>query len=132
MFTNAEKPGVGVQGLKADYGSGGKAVAEVYGLGKMLQSMTALKGGTVTNDQIKGAMTNKITELGVSNVTAHAADPKKLQVFDIAPASVTNKPAMMQSIINSTGSQQSISKYIFPGAGRSERGYHVEIPQKKP
>ena len=131
MFDNAEKPGVGVQGLKNDYGAGGEQVADVYGRAKAMQGLATQFAGTVTDGQVKGMMENKINEIGVNNVTNHAADPNVLQVFDIAPSSITNKPAMMNAIEGSIGGGGPISKRIFPGPGRSEKAYHVEIPQPK-
>lgn len=136
MFQNAEgfdQNGnkVGVTGLKADYGTNGDIVADVYGKGKAMQGLASQFGGTVTNEQIIGMMERKINELGVSNVTNHAADPNVLQVFDIAPTSIVNDTAFKNKIVNSTGQGKPISWHKFPGPGSSEKGYHVEIPQKR-
>lgn len=133
MFENAEgydKNGnkISVSGLKADYGENGEKVADVYGKGIAMRGIASHFGGTITNGQIIGMMENKINELGVSNVTNHAADPNVLQVFDIAPTSIVNDDRFMSAIINSTGKDKPISEKIFPGAGRSEKGYHIEIP----
>jgi hypothetical protein len=114
MFDKLEVEGV--ESMKALYGNNGDKVIDVY---------SEEKEGGSCHYCIKSEMVKKINSLGPSNVSKHAADPKKLQVFDIAPSSITNKDAFRRSIDSFVGNL--ISNRIHPGS--SEKAYHIEIPQ---
>src|SRR6476646_5533353 len=79
MFNNLETQGVAAQ--RRLYKPPGQAVIDVYVAGKAAGK---------TSDAIKAEMTAKINELGPMNVSHHAADPKLLNVFDVAPSSVSD------------------------------------------
>jgi RHS repeat-associated protein len=110
----------GATSMKALYGAGGDKVVDVY---------TEKTSKGYCDLCTKSAMESKINEVGPTNVSNHTSDPAKLQVFDVAPSSVTNSSGFKQAIDNNTGSGKPISNRIHPGG--SEKAYHIEIPQKK-
>ena len=83
----------------------------------------AQKAGKSRDETIK-AMEQKIIAIGPSNVSHHAADPKVLNVFDVAPSSIpSNKKTAWEAAITAN---KSVAKFIFPPA---DPGYHFEIKQ---
>ena len=78
MFNNLERFGVAHQ--RALYGPAGDLVIEVYRKAKQ-----AGRGAPA----IKALMTDEIVRVGPNRVSRHAADPKVLNVLDIAPSSVS-------------------------------------------
>ena len=79
----------------------GQAVIDVYESGKAAGK---------TPDAIKADMTAKIVDLGPMNVSHHAADPKLLNVFDVAPSSVADVDAFQ----NAAKADTRVSKFLTP------------------
>jgi hypothetical protein len=67
-------------------------------------------------------MEAKIIELGPTSVSHHAADPKVLNVFDVAPSSIADKMAFEMAV----RADRRVSKFLLPP---NDPGYHLEIPQ---
>ena len=111
MFNNLESQGIAAQ--RRLYKAPGQAVIDVYEAGK--------KAGK-TSDTIKAEMTAKINELGPMNVSHHAADPKLLNVFDVAPSSVADVNAFQAAVKKDAR----VSKFLTPP---NDPGLHFEIPQ---
>lgn len=111
MFQNLELLGVASQ--KALYGPFGDQVIDVFAQGKRAGRSAA---------RIQLAMERKIVELGPGNVSRHAADPKVLNVFDIAPTSIRNPRAFERAARKERG----VSKLLTPP---NDPGFHLEIPQ---
>ncbi|HXH37575.1 MAG TPA: hypothetical protein VNN08_03030 [Thermoanaerobaculia bacterium] len=111
MFNNLETQGVARQ--RTLYKAPGQAVIDVYEAGKAAGK---------TSDAIKADMTAKIIELGPMTVSHHAADPKLLNVFDVAPSSVADVNAFMAA----AKGDARVSKFLTPP---SDPGLHFEIPQ---
>lgn len=111
MYNNCETQGVAAQ--KKLYKEPGQAVIDVYVAGK---------AASKSPDAIKADMTAKINELGPMNVSHHAADPKVLNVFDVAPSSVAN----VDSFQKAAKADARVSKFLTPP---NDPGLHFEIPQ---
>ena len=111
MFQNIESQGVKAQ--KKLYGPFGDQVIDVY---------AASKAANKTADQIKADMEAKIVELGPTNVSHHASDPNILNVFDVAPSSITDRPAFERAV----RAEPRVKKFLLPP---DDPGYHLEIPQ---
>ena len=112
MFQNLEARGVAHQ--KSLYGPNGDAVIDVY---------AAAKRAGKNAQQILKAMEQKIVALGPGNVSHHAADPKVLNVIDIAPTSIAN-PAAFEKAVRA---DKRVKKFIKPP---EDPAYHLEIPQR--
>ena len=115
MYNNIEATGAAAQ--KALYASPGDAVINVYVTEKA-------RGKTAT--EIKAAMRAKIVALGPSRVSRHCGDPKKLNVIDVAPSSIADKPSF-EDAIEAAKSNGKIRQYFMPRDG--DPAYHLEIPQ---
>ncbi len=113
MFNNL--PQFGVAHQKALYGAGGDQVIEVY-----RQARAAGKSATA----IQALMEQKIVQIGPAKVSRHASDPRVLNVFDVAPGSVTKKKAFEQAV----RADSRVAKFITPP---TDPGYHLEIPQRQ-
>ncbi|MCC6612866.1 MAG: transglycosylase SLT domain-containing protein [Anaerolineae bacterium] len=113
MYNNLEK--YGVQHQKDLYGRSGDSVIDEY-----VKSRAAGK----TSDQIKADMETKINEVGPTNVSRHTGDPNVLNVFDVAPSSITNKVAFEKAV----KADSRVTKFLMPP---QDPGYHLEIPQPK-
>lgn len=111
MYNNIEAKGVAAQ--KKLYAAAGDAVIDVY-----VKSKAAKK----SPDQIKADMEAKIIELGPTRISHHAADPKVLNVFDVAPSSIADKKAFELAV----SKDKRVSKFLLPP---NDPGYHLEIPQ---
>jgi hypothetical protein len=111
MFNNLETQGVAAQ--RKLYKPPGQAVIDVYVAGKAANESA---------DDIKAEMTAKILELGPETVSHHAADPKVLNVFDVAPSSVSNVAAFEAA----AKADNRVSKFLTPP---NDPGLHFEIPQ---
>jgi hypothetical protein len=111
MFNNLETQGVAAQ--RRLYKDPGQAVISVYEAGKAAGK---------TPDAIKADMTAKINELGPMTVSHHAADPKLLNVFDVAPSSVAD----VDSFQKAAKADARVSKFLTPP---NDPGLHFEIPQ---
>jgi hypothetical protein len=111
MFDNLERFGVAHQ--KALYGPSGDRVIEVYQQAKRASRDAAT---------IKALMAQEIVRIGPTRVSRHASDPNVLNVFDVAPSSVTRRAAFEQAV----RSDQRVTKFIVPP---TDPGYHLEIPQ---
>ena len=114
MFQNLEAKGVASQ--KALYGPNGDLVIDVFAAGKAAGKTAA---------QIQADMTKKIIGLGPSNVSHHAADPKVLNVFDVAPTSI---PAARQAAFKAAlRADPRVKKFLEPSDG--DPAFHIEIAQ---
>jgi len=111
MYNNLEGQGVAAQ--RKLYKPPGQAVIDVYVAGKAANKSA---------DEIKAEMTARINELGPMNVSHHAADPKVLNVFDVAPSSVADVPAFEAA----AKADNRVSKFLTPP---NDPGLHFEIPQ---
>lgn len=111
MFQNLEKFGVAHQ--KRLYGPSGDQVIEVY---------RQAKAGGKPADTIRQLMTQEILRIGPTRVSRHAADPRVLNVFDVAPSSVANRAAFEQAV----KAEPRVAKFLVPP---TDPGYHLEIPQ---
>lgn len=113
MYDNLERNGVEHQ--KKLYGPSGDKVIDVY---------AAKKKAGKKREEIIIAMRDKIRDLGPTKVSRHASDPKKLNVFDVAPSSISNKPSFEKAV----KADARVAKFLVPP---SDPGYHLEIPQPK-
>ncbi len=77
MYENIERHGVVHQ--KKLYGSYGDKIINEY---------SALKASGKNKIDIINGMKARITQIGAGKVSKHAADPKKINVVDIAPSSI--------------------------------------------
>jgi hypothetical protein len=114
MFANLEA--LGVKSQKALYGPNGDLVIDVYVHGKAAGKTAA---------QIQKDMTKRIIGLGPSNVSHHAADPKVLNVFDVAPSSIP--AAKWAAFEKAVLADKRVHKFFKPNDG--DPGFHIEIPQ---
>ena len=113
MFNNLER--YGVEHQKALYAPAGDRVIDVYAVSKAANK---------TSDHIKADMEQKIKEVGPTNVSRHASDPKVLNVFDVAPSSISNGRAFEQAV----KADKRVTKFLTPPG---DPGYHLEIPQPR-
>lgn len=113
MYDNIESKGVASQ--KELYGANGDKVIDVYAEGK--------KQG-LPREEIEKNMTDKINELGPSNVSKHMADSEEMNVVDISPAGIKDKKKFVEALKN----DPRISKVLEPP---NDPAYHIEIPQNK-
>lgn len=111
MFQNLQTFGVAHQ--KKLYGPAGDQVIEVYRRAKEAGKPAA---------EIRDLMTREILRIGPTRVSRHAADPRVLNVFDVAPSSVTNRAAFEQAV----RAEPRVAKFLVPP---NDPGYHLEIPQ---
>jgi hypothetical protein len=113
MFENLER--VGVKAQKDLYGPFGDMIIDVYAQGKAAGKTAA---------QIQKDMTARIVAVGPTNVSHHAADPKILNVFDIAPTSIPQ--AKWDALEKAVRSDKRVKQFFRPPA---DPGFHLEIPQ---
>ncbi len=111
MYINLEQQGIDAQ-LRL-YKQPGRDVIEVYRQGKKDGKDAAT---------IQALMTAEIVRLGPTTVSRHASDPKILNVFDVAPSSVTKRPAFEAAV----RAEKRVTKFLLPP---NDPGYHLEIPQ---
>ncbi len=111
MFENLERLGGTHQ--KALYGPYGDHVIDMY-----LQGKAAGR----TADRIRRDMERRIVELGPTRVSRHAADPRVLNVFDVAPTSIASPRAFEQAVRG----DRRVATFLTPP---NDPGYHLEIPQ---
>lgn len=111
MFDNLEKYGVAHQ--KKLYARAGQQVIDVY---------AEQKAEGASADRVKAAMERKIVSLGPTKVSRHASDPQVLNVFDVAPSSVHDRPAFEEAV----RADKRVAFFLTPP---KDPGYHLEIPQ---
>ena len=114
MYNNLEKYGVEAQ--KKLYANPGDKVIDVY---------ARSKAAGKTSDRIKLDMETKIRDLGPTNVSRHTADPRVLNVVDIAPSSLKDRRAFEVAV----KSDKRVNRFITPAD--SDPAYHLEIPQPR-
>lgn len=114
MYNNLEKYGVEAQ--KKLYADPGDKVIDVY-------SRSKAAGNTA--DRIKLDMETKIRDLGPTNVSKHTADPRVLNVVDIAPSSLKDRRAFEVAV----KADERVRKFLTPA--ESDPAYHLEIPQPR-
>jgi hypothetical protein len=113
MYDNCERYGADAQ--KGLYAAAGDKVIDVY---------VATKQAGKTPDQTRLAMEEKIREIGPTNVSRHASDPRKLNVFDVAPSSITDRHGFEHAV----RSDARVTLFLTPP---KDPGYHFEIPQPR-
>jgi hypothetical protein len=113
MYDNCERHGAEAQ--RKLYSRVGDKVIDTY---------EQAKAQGRTPAQIREAMETKIKELGPTNVSRHASDPKVLNVFDIAPSSVKDKVGFERAV----KADERVSYFLVPPV---DPGYHLEIPQPR-
>jgi hypothetical protein len=114
MYDNLEKYGVEAQ--KKLYANPGDRVIDVYARSKAAGN---------TSDRIKLDMETKIRDLGPTNVSRHTADPRVLNVVDIAPGSLKDRRAFEVAV----KADERVRKFLTPAD--SDPAYHLEIPQPR-
>lgn len=113
MYQNIEAKGVSAQ--KSLYRAPGRMIIDEY---------VKAKNEGKNRDGIIAAMEAKIIEVGPMKVSHHAADPKVLNVFDVAPSSIPN--TLKQRFEKAVKADKRVQKFLVPP---SDPGYHLEIPQ---
>lgn len=114
MYNNLEKYGVAAQkDLYADPGD------------KVIDAYVRSKAAGNTSERIKLDMETKIRDLGPTNVSKHTADPRVLNVVDIAPSSVKDRRAFEIAV----KSDKRVKRFLTPA--ESDPAYHLEIPQPR-
>jgi len=113
MFNNLEKYGAAHQ--KKLYAAPGQQVIDVY---------VEQKAKGASADAIKAAMERKIVSIGPTRVSRHASDPQVLNVFDVAPSSIRDRPAFEAAV----RADKRVAYFLTPPR---DPGYHLEIPQPK-
>jgi hypothetical protein len=108
MYDNIKQHGVPHQ--KALYGAGGDKVIDVY-----VDNQSSPRADVIA------LMQAKIDEIGPSKVSKHCSNTH--DVFDVAPSSITDKPAF-EDAIKHAKEQGWISHYILPPG---DPAYHIEI-----
>ena len=73
------------------------------------------------------AMTAKIVAVGPGTVSHHCADPAKLNIIDIAPASLAH-PAAFLAVLQAALAAGQLSRLLTPA--QRDPAYHIEIPQR--
>jgi hypothetical protein len=111
MFANLERQGIDAQ--RKLYKEPGRKVIEVYRQAKLAGKSPA---------EVQALMTAEIVRLGPTTVSRHAADPKILNVFDVAPSSIANRAAFEAKV----RAEPRVAKFLLPP---NDPGYHLEIPQ---
>jgi len=130
MFNNIENKGVLSQ--KILYGASGDKVIDTYSEAKeynyqaihVNEILDADFLPILSNGNIKTLMTNKIKEVGPSNVSKHSSDPNTYNVIDISPKSLSNG----SSFGNKVKADTRVEKVITPP---KDPAYHIEIPQNQ-
>ena len=98
------------------YGPNGDLVIDVFVAGKAAGKTAA---------RIQKEMERKIIALGPSNVSHHAADPRVLNVFDVAPNSI---PAAQRAAFErAVRADKRVRKFFTPTQG--DPGFHIEVAQ---
>ena len=113
MYDNCERHGA--DAMKKLYARAGDQVVDVYA-----RSKAAGKPPT----QIRLDMEQKIKEIGPTSVSRHASDPRVLNVFDVAPSSITDKVGFEKAV----KADRRVAYFLVPPG---DPGYHLEIPQPK-
>lgn len=113
MFNNLEKYGAAHQ--KKLYAAPGQQVIDVY---------VEQKAKGASADAIQAAMERKIVSIGPTRVSRHASDPRMLNVFDVAPSSIRDRPAFEAAV----RADKRVAYFLTPPR---DPGYHLEIPQPK-
>lgn len=76
-------------------------------------------------DQCQQFMTDKINELGPSNVSHHCADPSVITVFDVAPSSIAaDQHADFEAAVQA---DKRVTVFFSPRS--FDPAYHLEVPR---
>ena len=113
MYDNLERHGVEHQ--KTLYGRYGDLVIDVY---------AERKAAGDSPERIRAAMERKIIAVGPTRVSRHASEPGVLNVFDVAPSSITDRPAFEAAV----RAERRVELFLTPPR---DPGYHMEIPQPR-
>jgi RHS repeat-associated protein len=130
MYYNLETGSV--EGEKNTYGSAGDKVIDTYVAGKN-ETKAVTKGCEMIVEvpvngsaKIRQMMTDKINEVGPSNVSNHTVnDPSTINVFDIRPSSISSPAGFHNSLSGDSRVKRVLSKVNKP----AEKAIHVEILQ---
>lgn len=115
MYTNIELTGIEKQ--LSLYAPPGRQVILEY---------KRLKDEGRPRQAIIDAMEAKIDQVGPPNVSRHCADPKALNVVDIAPSSIASSKRFLEALDRARLAGK-VSKFFSPANG--DPAFHVEIPQ---
>lgn len=115
MYNNILK--YGEDGQLKLYGPAGDQVIEEYHRQKLAGA---------GEKKILAAMEATILLIGPSKVSLHCADPKSLNVIDIAPTSIQSTGAFFDALTQAKN-DGSVSRFFSPGS--HDPAFHVEIPQ---
>ena len=131
MFNNLESEGV--QSQIDLYSNAGDLIIETYQNAKAVNTeINAVNSAfdtdisTISNNDIKSFMENKINEVGPGNVSKHSSNPKTNNVLDIAPSSVKNSNGFINTLKRD---KNKIQRVITPR--ESDPAIHIEINQIK-
>jgi hypothetical protein len=111
MFDNLER--YGVEHQKRLYARPGREVVDAY---------AQAKARSQAPEQVREAMVRRILAVGPTRVSRHASDPAVLNVFDVAPSSITDRVAFETAV----RAERRVSFFLTPPR---DPGYHLEIPQ---
>lgn len=112
MFDNLQRHGVRHQ--RQLYGPKGDQIIDVY------EQRRAAGDG---RDQVVMAMAERILALGPSSVSKHCADPKVLNVVDVAPSSTAHRDGAFRRAVMA---DKRVSRYLGPPG---DPAHHLEIRQ---
>jgi hypothetical protein len=87
---------------------------------KVIKAAEKARSKGYSKEKILEAMTAEINRIGPGKVSRHAGDPKRINVIDIAPSSVTHKEAFVKEIKK---------RRIFLLQPPADPAYHLEIKQ---
>ena len=114
MFVNLERHGIGAQ--RKLYKAPGQRVIDTYAL---------LMGRDLPDGAIIAAMADTIREVGPEKVSGHCADPKRLQVVDVAPSSIARHEPFGRAVMQEIAAGV-VSKFLRPP---TDPAFHLEIPE---
>jgi len=113
MFNNLETQGVDAQ--RRLYKPPGQSVIDAY---------VAAKSAGKSADDIKAAMLAQVLKVDPQAVSQHAADPRVVNIFDVAPSSVARPDEFLAAARND-------GRVARVAAPPNDPGLHFEIPQPK-
>jgi hypothetical protein len=111
MYANLEAHGA--EHGRRLYKGAGRKVVDAYETAKRAGKDAA---------RVHEAMVDAINAVGPEKVSKHAADPRRLNVFDVAPSSISDRVAFEAAVRG----ERRVAKFLVPPA---DPGYHLEIPQ---
>lgn len=123
MYNNLENGTV--EGEKKTYGDPGDKVIDAYVEAKNKTDKQGYK--FYGPEGIKGAMLDKMNEVGPGSVSKHLSDPNIYNVIDIAPSTISNLKQLHETYVSDSRIKNVLSRINKP----AEKALHIEINQKK-